>query len=94
MEVLAGARNDRRESDLRHLLMRHHLLPTDATIDFTAAARTYRRCRAVGVTPRGMVDCLIVVVAWRHGATLLAQDADIVQVATVLDVALDDATPR
>lgn len=92
MEVLAGARDDRRESDLRRLLLRHHLLPADAAVDFEAAARVYRRCRAVGVTPRGMVDCLIAAIAWRFGAVLLAQDVDLVRVANVLGVSLDGAT--
>ena len=93
MEVLAGARTDRHESDLRRLLLRHQVLPADAAVDFEATARVYRRCRAVGVTPRGMVDCLIAVIAWRFEAVLLAQDVDLVRVAKVLGVALDDATP-
>ena len=92
MEVLAGARDDQRERALRRLLLRHRVLPTDATVDFEAAARVYRRCRAVGVTPRGMIDCLIAAVAWRFEAVLLAQDIDLVRVANVLGVPLDDAT--
>ena len=68
-EVLAGARDDRREPELRRLLSRFALLRFDGAADFDGAARIYRRCRAAGVTPRGMVDCLIVSVAWRHGAT-------------------------
>src|SRR5205823_6906983 len=76
MEVLAGARSDQREADLRRLLLRFTLLRFDAAADFDAAARFYRRCRAAGFTPRGMVDCMIAAVAWRHGAVLLAQDSD------------------
>jgi len=75
MEVLAGARDDRREASLRRLLLRFELLHLDATADFDGAVRIYRRCRAAGVTPRGMVDCLTAAVAWRTGATLLASDA-------------------
>lgn len=93
MEVLAAARDDARESDLRRLLLRFRLLGVEPAADFEAAARTYRRCRAVGVTPRGMLDCLIAVVAWRCGAALLAQDTDLVRVAGVLGVPLDAATP-
>jgi predicted nucleic acid-binding protein len=59
MEVLAGARSDAREDDLRRLLLSFGFVPFDAVSDFDAAARTYRRCRQAGVTPRGMVDCLI-----------------------------------
>ena len=34
MEVLAGARSDAREADLRRLLLRFHLCPFDAVADF------------------------------------------------------------
>ena len=57
-------------------------------------ARIYRRCRAAGVTPRGMVDCMIAAVAKRHRATLLAHDADLAHVAAVIAVALDTASLR
>ena len=63
MEVAAGARTDAREVDLRRLLASFDLLPFDAAADFDAAARIYRRCRRGGVTPRGMVDCMIASVA-------------------------------
>jgi predicted nucleic acid-binding protein len=76
MEVLAGARDDRREADLRRLLLTFELLSFDAVADFDGDVRIYRRCRAAGVTPRGMVDCMIAAVAWRRSATLLAHDAD------------------
>jgi hypothetical protein len=94
MEVLAGARDDRRETELRRLLGSVELLRFDAVSDFNAAARIYRRCRASGVTPRGMLDCTIVAVAWRRGATLLAYDADIDRVADVIGIELDDASLR
>lgn len=53
MEVLADARDDAGETDLRRLLMRASLLRFDATTDFDAATRIYRRCRRSGITPRG-----------------------------------------
>jgi len=56
MEVLAGARSDARENDLRRLLLRFELAAVDPTADFEAAARIYRRCRRTGVTPRGLID--------------------------------------
>ncbi len=89
MEVLAGARDDPRESELRRLLQRFQLLSFDAAIDFDGAARIYRRCRAAGVTPRGMIDCMIAAVAQRHGATLLAYDADMDRVAHVIELDMD-----
>ncbi len=92
MEVLAGARDDRREAGLRRLLLRCQLLRFDVTTDFEGAARIYRRCRAASITPRGMVDCMIAAVAWRTGASLLANDADLRHVARVIGINLDDAS--
>ncbi len=92
MEVMAGARDDQRERSLRRLLLRFHLLAFDTAADFDAAARIYRRCRRDGVTPRGMVDCLIASVARRHEATLLAQDVDMYRVARIVGVELDQAS--
>ena len=89
MEVVAGARDDERETDLRRLLLRFDLLRFDAASDFDAAARIYRDCRRAGVTPRGMVDCMIASVARRNGATLLAHDKDLDRVATVMGIAVD-----
>ncbi len=94
MEVLAGARNDEREGDLRRLLQRFDLLHFDAATDFDAAARIYRRCRRAGITPRGMIDCMIAGVAWRRGAALLAQDADLARVARMVGIDLDEASIR
>jgi predicted nucleic acid-binding protein len=94
MEVLAGARSDQRERDLRRLLLRFSLLRFDAASDFEAAARIYRRSRAAGITPRGMVDCMIAAVAWRHGASLLAQDVDLVRVCSVIGIPMDQASVR
>jgi len=89
MEVLAGARSDEKEADLRRLLLRFDLLRFDATSDFDAAARIYRACRRVGVTPRGMVDCMIASVAKRHAATPLANEADLSRVAKVVGIDID-----
>ena len=94
IEVLAGARTDEREADLRRLLRRFDLLHFDAVTDFDAAVTIYRRCRRVGVTPRGTVDCLIAAVAWRHRAVLLASDVDLHRVARVVGIDLDDAGLR
>lgn len=94
MEVLAGARSDRRESELHRLLLRFGLLHFDAVTDCHSAAHIYRRCRRVGITPRGMIDCMIAAVALRRGAALLAYDADMDQVARVVGIELDDASFR
>lgn len=94
MEVLSGARTDERESDLRRLLLRFGLLCFDPAADFDGAVRIYRRCRAAGVTPRGMGDCMIAAVAWRCGATILAHDVDINRVARVVGIRVDEASLR
>lgn len=94
MEVVAGARSDAREADLRRLLLRFTLAQFDSVADFDAAARIYRRCRKAGVIPRGMVDCMIAAVAHRRGLALLAWDADMFRVAEVIGLELDDASLR
>jgi predicted nucleic acid-binding protein len=94
MEVLAGARSDAREDQLRRLLLRARLLPFDATTDFDAATRIYRRCRRAGVTPRGMIDCMISAVARRRQATLLSPDVDLDRVAQIIGIKRDDASLR
>ena len=90
MEVLAGARTAERESELRRLLMRFELLRFDTAADFEGAARVYRQCRRAGVTPRGLIDCMIAAVAARTGSTLLAQDADLDRVARIVGIKIDD----
>lgn len=92
MEVAAGARSPRQERELRRLLNRFSLLAFDSPTDFDAAVAIYRRCRSVGVTPRGLIDCMIASVALRHQATLLCKDRDLVQVATVMGIALDETS--
>lgn len=92
MEILAGARDDRREADLRRLLDRFRLLRFDPGADFDGAVRIYRSFRQAGVTPRGLLDCLIAAVAIRHRAALLTADQDLARIATVMDLQLDSAS--
>jgi predicted nucleic acid-binding protein len=94
MEVIAGAASTEREIDLRRLLWRFPLIRFDAAADLDGAAWIYRRCRAEGITPRGMVDCMIAAVAFRSGASLLAHDLDLDRVAKVVGIPLDHASLR
>jgi predicted nucleic acid-binding protein len=94
MEVLAGARDGQREERLRRLMMRFSLLTFDPVADFEGAATVYRRCRAAGITPRGLLDCMIAAVAWRRGASLLSHDVDMDRVASVIGLTLDEASLR
>ena len=92
MEVVAGARTDERGNQLRRMLARFELLRFDAVADFDGAARMYRACRRAGIKPRGMVDCMIAAVAWRHGATLLAQDPEMSRLAKVVGITMEGAS--
>lgn len=94
MELSAGARAQDGEDALRSLLLRCKLLHFDSVTDFDAAVRIYRRCRAAGITPRGLLDCMIAAVAWRRSATLLSNDVDLDRVARVIGLELDDASLR
>ncbi len=90
MEVLAGARDDRREQDLRRLLDRFHLLRFDPVVHFPGAVRIYLSCRRAGVTPCGLIDCMIAAVASSTATPLLAHDRDLARIAEVVDLALDE----
>jgi predicted nucleic acid-binding protein len=94
MEVLAGARTDRREDDLRRMLLRFDFLPIDSVVDFAATSRIYRRCRRAGVMPRGMIDCLIAAVAWRRGAALPSADVNLDRIAQVIGIDIDEGSRR
>jgi len=61
-------------------------------VDFDGAARIYRACRRVGVTPRGMLDCMVAAVAYRYRAAVLASDVDLVRVGDVIGVEIDLAS--
>jgi predicted nucleic acid-binding protein len=89
MEVVAGARTNHREIELRRLLLRFDLLTFDRVVDFDGAARIYRTCRRAGITPRGLLDCVIVAVARRYAATVLAHDVGVYRVAQVAGVEME-----
>jgi predicted nucleic acid-binding protein len=94
MEVLAGARSEDRATALRRLLLRFRFVPFETPTDFEGAAGVYRRCRAAGVTPRGLIDCMIATVAQRTGASLLSHDTDLARVARVIALELDPDSLR
>lgn len=75
MEVLAGARDESHLLDLRRLLARAVVIPTQTT-DYEDAAALYRRCRREGETVRKLMDCLIAAIAIRAGVPILHNDAD------------------
>jgi len=88
MEVLAGVRDERDWARLRRLLSSFQWIPIDPAGDFEGAAKIYRECRAAGVTPRGLTDCLIAAIAIRTGSQLLAADRDFADIARVVPLQL------
>lgn len=88
MEVLAGARTDRQAERLHRMLVSFAWAACDPVADFEAAARIYRQCRAGGITPRSLADCLIVAIALRTDAELLTADRDFEQIARVVPLRL------
>lgn len=75
MEVLAGARDEAHLRDLRGLLGRAALLPTQPS-DYEDAAAIYRSCRRQGETVRKLIECLIAAIAIRHRVPVLHSDTD------------------
>ncbi|MEA3510878.1 MAG: PIN domain nuclease [Actinomycetota bacterium] len=92
MEVLAGARDDRESERLRRLLTSFRWIVADAVADFEGAAQVYRSCRSEGVTPRGLIDCMIVSIALRTDSTVLSADRDFARMAEVLPLRIDAAS--
>lgn len=86
---MAGARDELRHQDLRRLLTSFAWVYADPVADFEGAARIYRSCRAAGVTPRGLIDCMIANIAIRSGSTLLTADRNFQQIADVVPLQLD-----
>jgi predicted nucleic acid-binding protein len=90
MEVLAGARDQEHLEQLRRLLARATLLPTES-IDFDTAAAVYRSCRSQGQTVRKLIDCLIAAVAMRASVPVLHMDHDFTAIASATDLRIDNA---
>lgn len=93
-EMLSGAASPRRRAELRRLLGRSLLLRCLASVDFEAAAAIYRACCTRGVTPSGLMDCVIASVAMRHHAAILAADVDFARMAEVVPLDVDGASAR
>lgn len=89
MEVLAGAKSEKRHGDLRRLVTSFGWLPCDPVADFEGAARVDRTCRSGGVTPRGLIDCMIFSIAIRTSCRLLTADRDFEQISRVLPLRIE-----
>ena len=91
MEVLAGARNEAHLEDLRRLLARATLLPTQDA-DYETAAAMYRSCRRAGDTVRRLIDCLIAAVAVGAAVPVLHRDRDFDTLAVHTDLRIDQVS--
>lgn len=89
-ELLVGARSNVELAELRRLLDGLEIELVHPRDDFDAAVDIHLRCRAVGVTPRGLADCLIAAIAQRCGLPLLHADSDLAAIAGVIGMQVVD----
>jgi len=76
LELLAGARSDREEREIRDRLLALPLVRLEGLADYQRAADVFRVCRRAGETIRSLIDCLIAVPAIRSGAEVLHVNRD------------------
>ncbi|HEY0142569.1 MAG TPA: PIN domain-containing protein [Thermoanaerobaculia bacterium] len=93
-EVLHGA-DERNKYEFLHrtvtaLLMLDDPMPRER---FGEAAQIYLACRSEGLTIRSSVDCLIAASAIAHGAELLHNDRDFINIAKVVPLRLSNLSP-
>lgn len=85
-ELLFGARDRTDERFLTRLLDSVHLAFVAPRDDFEAAVALHQRARRVGVSARGLLDCLVVAMAARLELPILHHDRDIARLAVVAGV--------
>ena len=88
-ELLVGARTNVELRELRRLIDGLDIELIHPRDDFDRAVEIHLRCRTVGVTPRGLIDCLIAAVTERCGLPLLHADKDLAAIAAI--VGLEEA---
>lgn len=85
-ELLVGARSNAEVRELRRLLEGFDVELVHPRDDFEAATDLYQRCRTIGVTSRGLLDCLIAAMAARTGRPLLHHDRDLTPLAAAAGI--------
>lgn len=83
-ELLVGARTNAELRELHRLVDGLDIELIRPRDDFDRAVEIHLRCRTVGVTPRGLMDCLIAAVTERSGLALLHADTDLMAIARVI----------
>jgi hypothetical protein len=94
LEILAGARDEQHDRQLRRLLARCRFLTLEEPSDHESAAALYRACRRSGTTIRRLPDCLIATVAIRNGVDLLHCDSDFDAIARHAPLSIVPLTSR
>ncbi|HVQ96929.1 MAG TPA: PIN domain nuclease [Mycobacteriales bacterium] len=87
MELLAGARNETDDVQLRRMLAAMEHVPV-GPLDWETAARLHRSCQRQGEAVRSLTNCLVAAVAIRIGAAVLAADRDFILLARLTDLEL------
>ena len=87
MELLAGARNETDDVQLRRMLAALEHVPV-GPLDWETAARLHRTCQRQGESVRSLTNCLVAAVAIRVGAPVLAADREFVILARLTDLEL------
>ncbi len=87
-ELLVGARSNDELRALRRMLEHFDVLLLAPRDDLDQAVALHLRCRAVGVTPRGLIDCTIAAMAMRTGFPVLHHDRDFAALAPVAGLTL------
>ncbi|MEN3357257.1 MAG: hypothetical protein V7637_1239 [Mycobacteriales bacterium] len=87
MELLAGARNETDDVQLRRMLAALEHVPV-GPLDWETAARLHRTCQRQGESVRSLTNCLVAAVAIRISAPVLAADREFVVLARLTDLEL------
>lgn len=90
MEVLAGARSTAQYNTIHNATNSLHWSGVDPASDFEAAARIYSLARKNGITPGGLIDCLIIAVAVRTQSQLMTRDTTQKNIAQLLGLIVID----
>ncbi len=85
-ELLVGARSNGELRALQRLLEHFDALLVTPRDDFDSAVAIHLQCRSVGVTPRGLVDCVIAAMALRSGLPVLHHDRDFAAMARIVGI--------
>ena len=84
-EILQGARSNADFTLLSDYLGGQRFYhPKSLILTHQAAAEIYFKCRQQGITIRSTIDCLIAQIAIEHNLTLLHNDRDYTQIASII----------